>query len=170
MITIPATLALERVDEPQVDGDNDAEHGNDGDGGVDDAGEADTDSRESLAVASAGWWSSACHYIKRKPRCYLSNARGSRTTAALCWGARRNDPRPRRASTAFCLPSSPHEAAAAAVCLAAMSASAMANPSAPMPAIMRSRELEDEDTSASASALVFPRTAHVGSRFRRAAS
>jgi thymidine phosphorylase len=31
MITIPATLALEHVDEPQVDG------GNDGDGGVDGA-------------------------------------------------------------------------------------------------------------------------------------
>ena len=37
-------------------------------------------------------------------------------------------------------------------------------------AIMRSRELEDEDTSAGASALVFPGTAHIGSRFRRAAS
>jgi hypothetical protein len=33
MITIPATLALEHVGEPQVDG------GNDGDGGVDDVGE-----------------------------------------------------------------------------------------------------------------------------------
>jgi hypothetical protein len=39
MITIPATLALEHVDEPQVDGDTDADHGNDGDGCVDGAGE-----------------------------------------------------------------------------------------------------------------------------------
>jgi hypothetical protein len=31
MITISPTLALEHVDEPQVDGDADAEHGNDGD-------------------------------------------------------------------------------------------------------------------------------------------
>jgi hypothetical protein len=35
MITIPATLALEHVGESQVDGDTDAEHGNDGDGCVD---------------------------------------------------------------------------------------------------------------------------------------
>ena len=35
MITIPATLALEHVGESQVDGDTDAEHGNDADGCVD---------------------------------------------------------------------------------------------------------------------------------------
>ena len=34
MITISPTLALEHVYEPQVDGDTDAEHGNDGDGCV----------------------------------------------------------------------------------------------------------------------------------------
>jgi hypothetical protein len=33
MITIPASVALEHVDEPQVDGDTDAEHGNDGNSG-----------------------------------------------------------------------------------------------------------------------------------------
>jgi hypothetical protein len=37
MITIPATLALEHVDEPQIDGDTDAEQGNDGEARVDDA-------------------------------------------------------------------------------------------------------------------------------------
>jgi hypothetical protein len=35
MITISPTLPLEHVDEPQVYGDTDAEHGNDGDGCVD---------------------------------------------------------------------------------------------------------------------------------------
>ena len=38
MITIPASVALEHVDEPQVDGDTDAEHGNDGNSGIDGAG------------------------------------------------------------------------------------------------------------------------------------
>jgi hypothetical protein len=38
MIAIPASVALEHVDEPQVDGDTDAEHGNDGNGGIDGAG------------------------------------------------------------------------------------------------------------------------------------
>ena len=37
MITIPGSLALEHVDEPQADGDTDA--GRDGGGCVDDAGE-----------------------------------------------------------------------------------------------------------------------------------
>jgi hypothetical protein len=43
-----ATLALEHVDEPQVDGDTDAEHRNDGDGGAEDASElADGDVEDS---------------------------------------------------------------------------------------------------------------------------
>ena len=37
MITIPGSLALEHADEPQADGDTEAEHGNDGDGCDDEA-------------------------------------------------------------------------------------------------------------------------------------
>ena len=37
MITISSTLALEHVDEPQVDNTPDTEHGNDGDGGAADS-------------------------------------------------------------------------------------------------------------------------------------
>jgi hypothetical protein len=38
MITIPATLALEHVDEPRADSGTDAKHGNEGDSSVDGAG------------------------------------------------------------------------------------------------------------------------------------
>ena len=38
MITIPATLALEHVDEPRADSGTDAKHGNEGDSSVDGGG------------------------------------------------------------------------------------------------------------------------------------
>ena len=75
--------------------------------------------RELLAVASASWWSSACHYIKRKPRAVCRPRGAPEQRAALASGALRHDPRSRWLSTAFFLPLTPHEAAAA-VCLAAL--------------------------------------------------
>ena len=38
MITIPATLALEHVDEPRAESGTDAKHGNEGDSSVDGGG------------------------------------------------------------------------------------------------------------------------------------